>query len=197
MADELSGGPGPARRSTTRQVLLVAAVVLLAVLAVRALRPGVRPPPVAVPTVQPVPPAEPVTGSPEPLPQVPALEVEDVCPVSTDRRAVLTVSFVLVNLSAGPVTLERVDPVLPVPLVRADGVTIRSGRCAAAGAVTRERTLLPRGGLLVSLRLRFTECPTPAPVQVNVRERTADDRVLTQGHMVRNDLGGTAFDPCR
>lgn len=206
MADELGNGPdrpGSGAAPGRRAGVAVGAIVL-AVLGVLALRSGVEP--VRSPDPRPTGPPPTValstvampTGTASPLPQVPALRADEVCPLVTDRRTVLTVSFRLVNASAGPVTLELVEPFLPfAEALRPAGVTVRSGSCAAPGAATADRTLVPRAGLLVSFRLALTGiCPTAAPVQATVRERTADDRVLTERHPLFNDLGSYRFDDC-
>lgn len=185
--------PAPSRRA--RLALTAAVAVLVAAVGLPALRAGVRPPAVPGPAALPYPAVVPTS----PLPQVPALQVQEVCPVVTDHRRTVDVSFLLFNASAGVVTLESVRPLLPLPdLLRPVGAPlVRRGGCAGTGEATPRRTLVPRDALLITFRFAIPGgCPAPAPVDAAVRERTADDRVLDARAGVLPDLGGTPFDAC-
>jgi hypothetical protein len=170
--DVLTGGPErPTRR---RPWLYVLAGVAAAAVAVPALRAGGEPPRPVPPAPAPV--AQPV--APSPLPQVPALQVAEVCPVVTGTGT-LEVRFLLINASAGPVTLEAVRPLAPDLLRAAGEPVISRGGCSGALPATPRKTLLPRETRLVTFRFARTgACAEQAPVDAAVRERTADDRVL-------------------
>jgi hypothetical protein len=200
VGDEIGGAPGPgSRRPRTAVLVLVAAAVIVA--GVVSLRRGVEPldvpPPASPPAAQmPRPPGQAPPLSTGPL-EVPALSVGEVCqPPRTDGRTRLDVSFTLVNILDRPVTLVRVEPLLPLQGLRALATELRSGSCAAPGPPLPNDQVRGRGSLLVVFRLALpTTCPAALPVGATVAERSAGRHVATDLPLL-SDLGGVHFSTC-
>jgi hypothetical protein len=200
MGDEIGSVAAPARhRPRTALLVLVAAAVVVA--GVVSLRRGVQPvqvrPPASPPAAQmPSLPGQP--GPTETLPPVPALTVAQVCqPPRTDGRTRLDVSFVLVNTLDRPVTLVRIEPVFPLPGLRAVGTEYRAGSCAGPGPPLHTGEVRGGGSLLVVLRLGLpaATCPGPYPVEADLTERR-DGHTVTAGIHLLNDLGDLHFAAC-
>jgi hypothetical protein len=203
VGDEVSSGRGggPRRPPTALLVLLAAAVVVAGVVSLRHGVEPVRPPasaPASSPAVQmPAPPGELSSPATEPLPEVPALMVGQVCgPLRTDGRSRLDVTFMLVNTLPRAVTLLRVKPVFPLAGLRQLSTEYRSGTCADRGPPLRAGEVRAGGTLLVVLRLALPPtCPAPYPVEVDLTERR-DGRTVTAGLHLLNDLGNVHFTTC-
>lgn len=194
MSDEVSGGPGAPGRGRAAWVILAAVVV--AVLAVAALRRGVEPPAAA-----PVP-----TRSPAALlPPTPSLAFGDVCqPVRATGPSTLDVSFSLRNNGSAPVDLVAVSPELPLAGLKERGYTIRSGTCAAPGRTLTDNRLgharpievASAGWVVATLHLGLPDvCPKPYPVAALITESPPDRLgVSMETHYpVLPDLGGVSF----
>ena len=195
MSDEVSGGPGPAGRG--RVVLVVLVALVLAGLAVTALRRGVDTPEVATPTRSPAA----VTG---PTAQ---LAFADVCrPIRALGPNGLDVSFSLRNNSSGPATLLFVEPRLPLAGLLERGYTIRSGTCTEKGpTVTDNRlervdpvTVPPAAWVTATLHFALPkECPKPYPVQAVVTELPDPNApAVATPYTLLPDLGEVSFPNC-
>ncbi len=198
MSDEVGGGPGPPGRG--RAALVVLAAVVVAVLAVTALRRGVDSPDTAL--------TPPPTRSPAAsVPPTPSLALGDVCrPVRATGPNALDVSFSLRNNSSAPATLLSVEPRLPLAGLLERGYTIRSGNCPATGrTVTDSRlervdpvTVPPTGWVVATLHFALPkECPKPYPVQAVVTELPDPNAPsISTRYPLLNDLGEVSFPNC-
>jgi hypothetical protein len=194
--DEISNGPERNPRSSRFWVALSAVLLLLAVLALLVRWNGQGSPDAA-------PSATALPGNPPPtavLPTVPTVaryvNTGTVCPVVTDHRHTLAVSFTVVSLAATAVTVTGVEPVLPVGGLRPVDTAVTGGICASPAAAPPGTTLEPGRTLLVTLRFELPDdCPHPYPVQADVHVR-ADGPVVTNRLGVLPDLGGIPFDTC-
>lgn len=120
--------------------------------------------------------------------------VADICPLRTDHQTTVTVTFGLRNVGSAPLTLVRVDPMLPRGGLRLTATATRSGSCAAPGPSTR--TIAPHGRVLVSFRFTLPRtCPTALPVQARLQVREGGTTTTLQLPVV-NDLSGTRYDTC-
>jgi hypothetical protein len=196
VADEISGGPpAPGRGRTALITVVVAAVAVAGVLA---LRRGTDPAPVAGPTaaVIPPPPLETLTASPG---RPPGLALTEVCqPYGTDGRSSLTVSFTLVNTTSVPIMLVALTPVLPLHGITPRGVEMRTGGCSGTGPRFAAGGRVDVGGT-IRATFRFAlpaECPAANPVLAGVRERTDPGPVRDWTYTVFNDLGRVPLTTC-
>jgi hypothetical protein len=179
-------------------VLVILAAVVVAVLAVTALRRGVEPTEAAPP---------PIGSPPASTPPTPALALGDVCrPVTATSPNGLDVSFSLRNNSTTPVVLVSVEPQLPLAGLLERGYTIRSGACPATGRTLTDSRLgrarqieVPATGWLVAT-LHFAlpkECPKPYPVQAVVTELPDPDAPsISTRYPLLPDLGEVSFPNC-
>lgn len=197
MSDEVSGGPPAPGRG--RATLVVLAALVVAVLAVTALRRGVDGPGTAL---TPAPTRSPAAS----VPPIPVLALGDVCrPVRATGPNALDVSFSLRNNSAAPATLVSVEPRLPLDGLLERGYTIRTGTCAERGpTVTDSRlervspvTVPPAGWVVATLHFALPdECPKPYPVQAVVTELANADLSLSTRYPLLNDLAEVSFPNC-
>ena len=129
-------------------------------------------------------------------PQPQYFDVGTICPAVTDRVHTLLLSFTLTNITTATVTVERVEPVLPLQGLRTVSIDIAGGTCDEhRGAPTALE--VPAGtALLVTFRFLLpATCPKPLPVQVRVDVRSGS-AVLTTVVPLYNDLGAVNFDTC-
>lgn len=196
MSDEVSGGPVPPGRG--RAALVIVAAVVVAVLAVTALRRGVEPPEAA-----PLPIRSPAASTPP----TPSLALGDVCrPVKATGPNGLDVSFSLRNNSNAPVSLFAVSPELPLAGLKERGYTIRAGTCSATGKVLTDNRLgrahpvvvPPIGWVVATLHFALpSECPKPYPVLAVVTEmRDPTAPSIDTHYPLLADLGGVSFANC-
>jgi hypothetical protein len=128
-------------------------------------------------------------------PAAPFVAVGDICPVVTDHRHVLTVSFTLVGLTPELVRVTGVEPVLPLGGLRPLATTVEGGTCVRPHSVVN-RVVLPSEGLLVTMRLALPKgCPQAFPVMANIHE-LVDGRPVIDGVPVLSDLGNVTFVTC-
>ena len=179
---------------------MILVVVVVAALAVTALRRGVDSPgsrDTALPTRSPA----------ASVPPVPSLALDQVCrPVRVTGPNALDVSFSLRNNSDVPATLVSVEPRLPLAGLLERGYTIRSGRCPATGGTLTDSRLErsdpvqvpPIGSVVATLHFALPdECPKPYPVQVVVTElpeRAAP--TINTPYTLLADLGEVSFPNC-
>lgn len=178
-------------------VLVILVAVVLAALAVTALRRGVEPP-VAVP----VPTRSPAAS----VPPTPSLGLGLVCTPVTAGPSSLDVSFSLRNMGGAPVDLVSVEPELPLAGLLERGYTIHAGQCPATGATLTDDRLgrarpvrvPPAGWVVATLHFALPPtCPDAYPVLAVVTE-TADSGALTIAthYPLLADLGGVKFASC-
>jgi hypothetical protein len=193
VSDEVSGGPDGPRRG--RVALVVLAALVVAAVAVTALRRGVEPPDT---------PALPTRSPAASLPPTPSIAFGDVCrPVRAIGPNALDVSFSLRNNSSAPVALISVQPDLPLAGLLERGYTIRAGTCPATGrTITDNRLgrarpveLAPAGWVVATLHFALPDkCPKPYPVSAYVTEMQDPAAPSISTHYpVLADLGGVSF----
>jgi hypothetical protein len=129
-----------------------------------------------------------------------------LCPVVTDHRHTLTLSFTVVNLTATPVTVVNltatpvtavaVEPSLPLPGLQLTGSSIAGSTCASPAPAPPGGVLDAGRSLLATFHFTLPDtCPQPLPVRANVRVR-ADEWVTTDQVGLFSDLGNVPFDTC-
>ena len=123
--------------------------------------------------------------------------VGTLCPPVTDHATTLLLSFTLVNLTAAPVTVVRIEPHLPLQGLDTVSINIAGGGCDEHRAAPAGLDVRPGQSLRVTFRLLLRQtCPQPLPVQARVDVRTSAQDVVTEIVPVYADLGGIAFDTC-
>jgi hypothetical protein len=122
-----------------------------------------------------------------------------VCPVVTDHRTTMTVSFTMQDITPVREVVRSVTSQDQVLGPRATGVSIRPGSCAAASGQPTppgNQVLDPGGEELVSLTYALPKtCPAPFPVQVSVGLSIADQPRAEQ-LVLLSDLSGVSFTTC-
>jgi hypothetical protein len=119
-----------------------------------------------------------------------------LCPVVTDHRHTLTLSFTVVNLTATPVTAVAVEPSLPLPGLQLTGSSIAGSICASPAPAPPGGVLDAGRSLLATFHFTLPDtCAQPLPVRANVRVR-ADEWVTTDQVGLFSDLGNVPFDTC-
>jgi hypothetical protein len=184
VADEISGGgPVPTRHpARTALVVLVAAVAVVAGIA--SLRRGIDEPVASAPT--------PSVRFSAPVPQ---LDLGAVCsPVRTDGHSTLTVAFTVRNVSADPVGVVKIVPLL-FPGLRWLETQVQDGSCRAPGA---DLGRVPaHGTALATMHLELPQtCPAPIPIEVTVTEQHADGQLVDGRLHLLDDLGALHFTTC-
>jgi hypothetical protein len=175
-------------------------------------------PALPVPTLSPIPAASP-TASPPPLGQLvsdvprsthvdPSMAVlarrtgyvlaHDICPIVTDHRTTMEISFVLENITPVRVIITRVTPVLPLKGFRPTGVELQFGLCKdRAKPALLEPRLAAGGAVLVTLSFALPDtCPAPYPILLRVM-LTIDGQRRVEDLPLLSDLGGVRFDTCK
>ena len=200
MGDEIGNDAPPTSRRTRVLLawLVVAAVVVAGVVALRrGVDPVEAPRPASPPAAQ-MPRLPGQLGPPHtgPLPPVPALSVGTVCPARTDGRTRLDVSFTVVNTLPESVSLVRAEPRFPLGGLSAISTQVRSGSCARPGPPVHTDTVPGRGTVLVVFLLRLPPtCPTPLPIGATLHELRGT-HAGTVAVPLFNDLGGIHFTTC-
>jgi hypothetical protein len=196
VSDEFRTG---AQRPQRGRVALIALVsIVVAAVAVTALRRGVD-----VPEAGPPPILSPAAS----VPPTPSLALGDVCrPVKATGPDGLDVSFSLRNNSNAPVELTAVEPVLPLAGLLERGYTIRAGTCPATGRVLTDNRLgrahpvvvAPIGWVVATLHFALPpECPQPYPVQAVVTEMRGPAATSISTHYpLLPDLSEVRFASC-
>lgn len=120
-----------------------------------------------------------------------------LCPPVTDHATTLLLSFTLVNLTAAPVTVVRIEPYLPLQGLDTVSINIAGGGCDEHHAAPAGLEVPPGQSLRVTFRLLLRPtCPQPLPVQARVDVRTSAQDVVTEIVPVYADLGSIAFNTC-
>ena len=120
-----------------------------------------------------------------------------LCPPVTDHATTLLLSFTLVNLTAAPATVVRIEPFLPLQGLDTVSINIAGGGCDEHRAAPAGLDVRPGQSLRVTFRLLLRPtCPQPLPVQARVDVRTSAQDVVTEIVPVYADLGSIAFDSC-
>jgi hypothetical protein len=140
---------------------------------------------------------QPTSSAPsQPLDPAKRLVIASTCAPVTDGRKALAVSFELQNVGTIDITLIEVQPVLPLPGLRARGPVTAGGTCERPGSQSPGGLITPGSKQLITMRFRLPpECPAPYPVQVWLRLR-ANQMVGTTTTPIYNDLGAVHFDTC-
>ena len=155
-------------------------------------------------------PPTPPTQAPAPVTQATQqfVQVVEICPPATDGRHALVVSFILRNISAVPVTVRSVQPLLPLGGLDAVATDISGGTCAATSGAPAGLDLAAGGDLVVSFRFLLPgTCPAALPIQARTEVlvspvlpgdtvTAATARVVGDDAPVFNDLGSIRFSTC-
>jgi len=143
-----------------------------------------------------------------PAPGQQLVQVVAICPPVTDGAHALVVSFVLRNVSAVPVTVRSVQPLLPLGGLDTVAIDISGGSCAATSGAPGGLDLAAGGDLVVSFRFLLPgTCPQALPIRartvVLVSPASSGNPVDTAGVRtvgddlpVFNDLGPIRFSTC-
>lgn len=128
-----------------------------------------------------------------------SLDASRVCPVKTDGRTTLTVSFELSNPNPEAITVTLLRPTLPLDGLHPRGTTIRTGRCAHPTGKAKPaagQRIKAHQTVLATMTFGLPkECPQPFPVEATVTIAGASGGV-TQLMPLLSDLGGVTFATC-
>jgi hypothetical protein len=127
------------------------------------------------------------------------VNAQDICPVVTDGRTTMAISFVLQNTTPLVEEIVQVKSVLPVTGSNLRSVALHLGTCAHPGSQAGspvQHVLEPGGTALITLHFGLPkQCPQPYPV-------IADIDVSLMGNLreeelrIFNDLGTVKFATC-
>ena len=127
------------------------------------------------------------------------VSAQQICPVSTDHRTTLAISFILHNDTPVTERVQQLKPALPLGGLVSRGVVIRSGTCTGpSGTAVRPAGQVLAAGttMLVTVHLGLTKtCPHPLPVELDVTLSINGD-VRAQQLSLFNDLGSIPFASC-
>lgn len=151
----------------------------------------------ATPAASTTPVPTPAATAPGPSPLV---QADSVCPVVTDGRTKLTVTFVLRNSTTLPEAIVAIAPELPIGGLTSRTVTLQRGTCAhrlGQPVAPANQSLKPHATAVISLAFTLPKrCPAPYPVSAVVTVRVQG--VQAQDDLpLFTDLGGIDFDLCR
>lgn len=128
-----------------------------------------------------------------------SLDASLVCPVKTNGRTTLTVTFELFNPNPESVTITLLRPTLPLDGLHPKSTTVRTGSCAHPTGTPKPppgQRIKPHKTVLVTMTFGLPkECPGPYPVEATVTMAGASGGV-TQLMPLLSDLGGIKFATC-
>ncbi|MDX6211317.1 MAG: hypothetical protein QOF82_404 [Frankiales bacterium] len=127
------------------------------------------------------------------------VQAHDICPIVTDHRASIAITFILENITPVHLTIAKVMPVLPLKGLRPTGVELHYGLCNdRVGSPGLPQPQLGAGGtVLVTLNFALPDsCPAPYPVLLRVI-MTIDGQRRVEDLPLLSDLGGVRFDSCK
>jgi len=131
------------------------------------------------------------------------VEVSEICPPVTDGVHSLVVSFILRNISAVPVAVLSVQPLLPLHGLSAVATDISGGSCARTTGAPAGLALAVGGQVVVSFRFVLPgTCPQALPIQARTQilvgpaQSAAGPSLVQDDLPVLNDLGAIRFDTC-
>ncbi|MBT0769687.1 hypothetical protein KIH74_12185 [Kineosporia sp. J2-2] len=189
---EPGGGPGPADPPSSPVRLLAYSVAVALALVTGSLvmgddtgtRRGGR-----VPRPAPVAPTTPVDVVP--------VRLREVCPVTTDHRDYLTVSFRLANTDDATLHVTAVTGP-PLGGLRQDRPATGGGTCEKPGRGPARARLVADGTRLWTVRWKLPDtCPESSPLRIGVSYRRPGDVTPDSGPLVvLPDLTGIGFVQC-
>jgi hypothetical protein len=127
------------------------------------------------------------------------VQAHDICPIVTDHRQTIAITFVLENVTPVHLTIAKVMPVLPLKGLRPTGVVLEYGLCneRVPNPGLPEPQLGAGGTVLVTLNFALPDsCPAPYPVLLRVT-MTIDGQRRVEDLPLLTDLAGVRFDTCK
>ncbi|GAB6897624.1 hypothetical protein [Kineosporia succinea] len=141
---------------------------------------------------------------PSPTPFATAVQIDEapvslreVCPVRTDHRNQLTVTFALANTDASIVLVSKISSPA-VGALRQLGVTRAGGDCAKPGRKGAKAVIRPRATRFYTVRWNLPDsCPERYPLRARVTYLSPDDDKPRKSDVrLLPDLGGIGFVQC-
>jgi hypothetical protein len=128
-----------------------------------------------------------------------SLDAPTICPLKTDGRTTLSVSFIVSNPNPEKITLLRLRPLLPMGGLTPTGAFLQDGTCAhPTGSRTAPagQSITGHGTRLATFTFALPKtCPAPLPVQATAR-MTGSSGTVSFLLIVLPDLGHGHFAAC-
>ncbi len=189
--------PGNEDRPPERPTVSAARLLLYAVAAAALI--GIGSLIVGHDTAPEVPPDPSPTRQIPPLPtEPPALTIENACPIRTDHRTELTISFALRNISSAQVAITGLAAIRSPDGPRQIGPTRSGGSCGRTGWQSAREPIASGHARIYTVRWGLPKtCPEPYPLQVHVTYYLPH-QVIEQSDILtaRVDLSGIGFLQC-
>jgi hypothetical protein len=134
-----------------------------------------------------------------PLPlEAPTLTIENACPIRTDHRNELTMSFALRNISSAEATITGLTAIRSPTGLRQIGPTRSGGSCRRTGWQSARESIASGHARIYTVRWALPDtCPEPDPLQVQVTYYLPHKVMEESDNLtVRVDLGGIGFLQC-
>ncbi len=155
---------------------------------------------------QPAPPYERFDAQPQPAISTTELDpdhlipfaLRDTCPVRTDHRNYVTVSFWLHNVALEPALLVGVQGHPPLGGLSQEGPALSGGTCKRPGRSEKAVMVEPESSRLYTVRWKLPDaCPEPYPLEVRVTYQRSGQVLMKSGYVtVLVDMGGIGFVQC-